>query len=86
VCPVSSKGRTTYIIHRLGSKVDPQVVQKGKLYSILEADGCTHGINGSPAFLNTIGLGKDGAYAEYIITTADTLVPVVSSKKATTFF
>ncbi|KAJ7910474.1 hypothetical protein B0H13DRAFT_2012154 [Mycena leptocephala] len=61
---------------KLGSKVDPQVVQKGKLYSILEADGCTHGINGGPALLNSLGLGKDGAYAEYVITTADTLVPV----------
>jgi propanol-preferring alcohol dehydrogenase len=86
VCPTLAMGRTTCIIHRLGSKVDPQVVQKGKLYSILEADGCTHGINGGPALLNSLGLGKDGAYAEYVITTADTLVPVVSFKRLHPFF
>ncbi|KAJ7472074.1 chaperonin 10-like protein [Mycena latifolia] len=61
---------------KLGAKVDAQAVQKGKLYSILLADGCSHGVKGGPALLNGLGIGKDGAYAEYLITTADTLVPV----------
>ncbi|KAJ7152927.1 hypothetical protein C8R46DRAFT_1302358 [Mycena filopes] len=61
---------------KLGSKVDEHVAQKGKLYSILAADGCTHGTGGAPAILNTIGLGKDGGYAEYFIATPDMLVPV----------
>ncbi|KAJ7828001.1 hypothetical protein B0H13DRAFT_1656560 [Mycena leptocephala] len=61
---------------KLGSKVDNQVIQKGKLYSILLIDSCTHGANGYPALLSSVGLGKDGTYAEYVITTADELVPV----------
>ncbi|KAJ7139987.1 hypothetical protein C8R43DRAFT_1089263 [Mycena crocata] len=48
----------------------------GKLYSILTVDSCVHGINGGPALLNSIGIGADGTYAEYIIATADKLVPV----------
>ncbi|KAJ7116704.1 chaperonin 10-like protein [Mycena epipterygia] len=60
---------------KLGAKVDPKI-QKGKLYSIRFLDSCTHGLNGGSALLNSIGVGKDGMYAEYIITTADTLVPV----------
>ncbi|KAJ7764922.1 chaperonin 10-like protein [Mycena metata] len=63
---------------KLGSKVDEQLAQKGKLYSILAADGCIHGANGVPAILNTYGLGRDGGYAEYFIATPDTLVPVPS--------
>ncbi|KAJ7689018.1 hypothetical protein B0H17DRAFT_1067502 [Mycena rosella] len=61
---------------KLGAKVDPRAVQMGTLYSILIIDSCVHGTNGGPAESNGIGFGKDGVYAEYIITTADTLVPV----------
>ncbi|KAJ6552020.1 chaperonin 10-like protein [Mycena vulgaris] len=61
---------------KLGPKVDPHVVQTGKLYSILALDSCVHGVNGGSALFNSLGIGRDGAYAEYIITTADTLVPV----------
>ncbi|KAJ6542031.1 chaperonin 10-like protein [Mycena vulgaris] len=61
---------------KLGPKVDPHAVQTGKLYSILALDSCVHGVNGGSALFNSLGLGRDGAYAEYIITTADTLVPV----------
>ncbi|KAJ7764921.1 hypothetical protein B0H16DRAFT_1413833 [Mycena metata] len=61
---------------KLGSKVNKEVAQIGKLYSILAADGCVHGAGGLPAILNTYGIGKDGGYAEYLIATADTLVPV----------
>ncbi|KAJ7472105.1 hypothetical protein FB451DRAFT_1090298 [Mycena latifolia] len=61
---------------KLGAKVDAQAIQKGKLYSILLVDSCMHGVKGGPAALNSLGIGKDGAYAEYLITTADTLVPV----------
>jgi NADPH:quinone reductase-like Zn-dependent oxidoreductase len=34
-------------------------------------------MNGTPALLNGLGLGADGVYAEYVIATADALVPVV---------
>ncbi|KAJ6632395.1 chaperonin 10-like protein [Mycena sp. CBHHK59/15] len=61
---------------KLGSQVDSNAVQIGKLYSILLADSCTHGLNGGPAMFETIGLGKDGVYAEYVIATADALIPV----------
>ncbi|KAJ7857903.1 GroES-like protein [Mycena leptocephala] len=63
---------------KLGSKVDSHTVQIGRLYSILALDSCVHGLNGGPAFLNALGLGRDGGYAEYIIVTADLLVPVPS--------
>ncbi|KAJ7654695.1 GroES-like protein [Mycena polygramma] len=61
---------------KLGSKVDSAKVHIGQLYSILALDSCVHGLNGGPALFNAIGLGRDGGYAEYVITTADTLVPV----------
>ncbi|KAJ7648231.1 hypothetical protein DFH06DRAFT_1332467 [Mycena polygramma] len=61
---------------KLGAKVDSSAVQIGKLYCILPLDSCVHGINGGPALFNALGLGRDGAYAEYIIVTADTLIPV----------
>ncbi|KAJ6580706.1 hypothetical protein B0H19DRAFT_930641 [Mycena capillaripes] len=61
---------------KLGSKVDSHAIQMGQLYAILGVDSCVHGLNGGPAFFNSLGIGRDGAYAEYIIVTADTLVPV----------
>ncbi|KAJ7686176.1 hypothetical protein B0H17DRAFT_1072341 [Mycena rosella] len=61
---------------KLGVKVDSHTVHLGKLYSILALDGCVHGLNGGTAVFNTLGIGKDGGYAEYLITTADKLVPV----------
>ncbi|KAF8210909.1 hypothetical protein K438DRAFT_1752662 [Mycena galopus ATCC 62051] len=61
---------------KLGSKVDANAVQIGELYSILPLDSCTHGINGGPALFNALGLGKDGAYADYVIVTPDLLVRV----------
>jgi hypothetical protein len=57
--------------------VDKHAVHIGKLYSVLEVDSCVHGLNGGPAIFNSLGIGRDGAYAEYMITTADTLAPVV---------
>ncbi|KAK7031842.1 alcohol dehydrogenase [Favolaschia claudopus] len=61
---------------KLGAKVDPNTIQLGKLYSVLPVDGCVHGIQGGPALFNALGLGKDGAYAEFVIVTPDLLVPV----------
>ncbi|KAJ7745589.1 hypothetical protein DFH07DRAFT_869662 [Mycena maculata] len=61
---------------KLGPKVDSNTIRKGKLYSVSLVDGCMHSTNGTPVAENTIGIGKDGAYAEYIIVTADMLVPV----------
>ncbi|KAJ6580723.1 chaperonin 10-like protein [Mycena capillaripes] len=61
---------------KLGSKVDSHAIQKGQLYTILPVDSQVRGANGVPAIFNSLGIGKDGAYAEYIIVTADTLVPV----------
>ncbi|KAJ6471917.1 chaperonin 10-like protein [Mycena sanguinolenta] len=61
---------------KLGSKVDSNAVRIGELYSILPLDSCTHGVNGGPALFNALGIGRDGAYADYVIVTADMLVPV----------
>ncbi|KAJ6471918.1 chaperonin 10-like protein [Mycena sanguinolenta] len=61
---------------KLGSKVDSNAVRIGELYSILSFDSCTHGVKGGPALSNGLGIGRDGAYAEYVIVTADLLVPV----------
>ncbi|KAJ7139985.1 hypothetical protein C8R43DRAFT_1202064 [Mycena crocata] len=61
---------------KLGAKVDSHAVKIGRLYSVLLIDSCVHGMNGGSAALNSMGIGQDGAYAEYIIVTADKLVPV----------
>ncbi|KAF7328724.1 alcohol dehydrogenase [Mycena venus] len=61
---------------KLGTKVDAHAVQKGKLYSVLALDNCTLGLSGGPAIFNSFGIGKDGAYAEYLIVPEDSLVPV----------
>ncbi|KAJ7457389.1 chaperonin 10-like protein [Mycena latifolia] len=57
---------------KMGAKVDNHTVQIGKLYSILTLDSCVHGLNDDPALFNSLG-SRDGAYAEYIIATADNL-------------
>ncbi|KAJ7279975.1 hypothetical protein C8J57DRAFT_1464435 [Mycena rebaudengoi] len=61
---------------KLGAKVDSRQIQVGKLYSILSITSCVHGMTGAPVLLAALGLGVDGVYAEYVITTADALVPV----------
>ncbi|KAJ7857139.1 hypothetical protein B0H14DRAFT_2578555 [Mycena olivaceomarginata] len=40
---------------KLGSKVDTEAVQIGKLYSILPVDSCTHGVQGGPRTLQRTG-------------------------------
>ncbi|KAK6977898.1 chaperonin 10-like protein [Favolaschia claudopus] len=61
---------------KLGSKFDANVIHEGKFYSVLALDSCTRGLDNQPVIFNCMGIGKDGAYAEYLITTEDTLVPV----------
>ncbi|KAJ7667008.1 hypothetical protein DFH06DRAFT_950447, partial [Mycena polygramma] len=64
---------------RLGPKVDKDAARLGQRYSILSF-GCIHGIpGGTPASNGAIGIGKDGSFAEYIIASADLLVPVPDS-------
>ncbi|KAF7293977.1 alcohol dehydrogenase [Mycena kentingensis (nom. inval.)] len=60
----------------LGSTVDPNKAKLGKLYSVLSPSCGTMGINGGPAFQNTLGLGLNGGYAEYVICKEPSLVPV----------
>ncbi|KAJ7622761.1 chaperonin 10-like protein [Mycena polygramma] len=61
---------------KLGPKVDKDAVRLGQRYSILTL-GCIHGIaGGASAISATLGVGKDGSFAEYIIASADLLVPV----------
>ena len=69
----------TRITLRLGEGVDPHKARIGQLYAVNLASPCLRGINGAPAFLNTQGIGKDGAYAEYIAVSQDLLIPVVST-------
>ncbi|KAJ7134062.1 hypothetical protein C8R43DRAFT_956369 [Mycena crocata] len=60
-----------------GPKVDCNKVELGKLYSVLIFDGCMHGVTGPVGTTPpVIGIGKDGAYAQYMITPAATLVLV----------
>ncbi|KAJ7611199.1 chaperonin 10-like protein [Roridomyces roridus] len=61
---------------KLGAKVDKHQIHLGQLYSALNLNGCTHGLNGASALLNSFGIGNHGSYAEYYITTSDLLVPV----------
>ncbi|KAJ6617305.1 hypothetical protein B0H10DRAFT_1797617 [Mycena sp. CBHHK59/15] len=57
----------------LGAQVDKRITL-GKLYSVLTPDSRDHGINGGSVLLNTLGLGADGGYAEYIIVKSANLV------------
>ncbi|KAJ7922203.1 chaperonin 10-like protein [Mycena leptocephala] len=63
---------------KLGPKVNASTVQLGKLYSVLIYDGCMKsGVTPPVATVPAvIGVGKDGAYAQYVITDAASLVPV----------
>ncbi|KAJ6501384.1 chaperonin 10-like protein [Mycena vulgaris] len=61
---------------KLGAKVDGKAIQKEKLYCIFLVDSCLQGMASASALFNTVGIGKDGSYAEYIIATEETLVPV----------
>ncbi|KAJ7086355.1 hypothetical protein B0H15DRAFT_939527 [Mycena belliarum] len=63
---------------KLGAKVDSKSIHIDQLYSILLLDSCVHGVNGGATLSQGLGLGRDGSYAEYIIATADALVPVPS--------
>ncbi|KAJ6476532.1 chaperonin 10-like protein [Mycena vitilis] len=61
---------------RLGPKVDASDVEIGKLYSVLIFDGCVKGLTAQPGTIPpVIGVGKDGAFAQYMITDAAALVP-----------
>lgn len=60
----------------LGEGVDPTLVQKDKLYIVLPLTPCVHGLTGLPAALNSIGVGKDGGFAEYVTVTVDQLIKV----------
>ncbi|KAJ7510674.1 GroES-like protein [Mycena galericulata] len=60
---------------RLGTQVDKRIML-GKLYSVLTPDSRDHGIKGSGVLLNTLGLGMDGGYAEYVIVKSANLVAV----------
>ncbi|KAJ7611190.1 hypothetical protein FB45DRAFT_1119792 [Roridomyces roridus] len=66
---------------KLGAKVNKHHIHLGKFYSVLNLNGCTHGLNGASALLNQFGIGNDGSYAEYFITTFDLLVPVKPGDK-----
>ncbi|KAJ6448741.1 hypothetical protein C8R47DRAFT_999248, partial [Mycena vitilis] len=62
---------------RLGPKVDASDVEIGKLYSVLIFDGYVKGLTAQPGTIpSVIGIGKDGAFAQYMITDAAALVPV----------
>ncbi|KAJ7641593.1 hypothetical protein FB45DRAFT_359806 [Roridomyces roridus] len=61
---------------KLGPKVDSKAVHLGQLYSVLLLDSCTHGVNGTSALVNSLGIGKDGSFSEYFIVSVDMLVPV----------
>ncbi|KAJ7679495.1 chaperonin 10-like protein [Mycena polygramma] len=62
---------------KLGPNVDESTVRIGKLYSVLIFDGCVKGITTQPGTIPpVIGVGKDGAFAQYLITDAASLVLV----------
>ncbi|KAJ6471145.1 GroES-like protein [Mycena vitilis] len=68
---------------RLGSKVDSSITL-GKLYSVLTPNNHDHGvpgpillgINSGSVLFNTLGMGVDGGYAEYVIVKSANLVAV----------
>ncbi|KAJ7573114.1 N-benzyl-3-pyrrolidinol dehydrogenase [Mycena floridula] len=60
----------------LGEGVDPDLIKETQLYSALNYAPCTHSLNGTPAIFNSVGLGLDGGYAEYVVVDVDQLVEV----------
>ncbi|KAJ7573654.1 N-benzyl-3-pyrrolidinol dehydrogenase [Mycena floridula] len=60
----------------LGEGVDPAIIKKSQLYSVLDFTPCTHSITGGPAIFNSPGIGMDGGYAEYVTVGAEELVEV----------
>ncbi|KAJ7644866.1 hypothetical protein FB45DRAFT_862117 [Roridomyces roridus] len=66
------------VVVKLGSNVDNKDIHIGKLYSVLAGDSGTHGLKGIPVVFNSLGVGNDGAYAEYFIARFDLLVPVLN--------
>ncbi|KAJ7137171.1 hypothetical protein C8R44DRAFT_608177 [Mycena epipterygia] len=54
---------------KLGSKVGKEAARLGQPYSIL-------GVGSVPTSPVSLGVGKDGSFAEYVIASADQLVPV----------
>ncbi|THU97199.1 GroES-like protein [Dendrothele bispora CBS 962.96] len=61
-----------------GEGVNRDHIRMKQLYIILAADHKDHGMNGSAAFLNSIGIGMDGGFAEYLKVRTDNLVPAPS--------
>lgn len=76
--PWSLIGEEAHFEHdcSLGSQVDKRIML-GKLYSVLTPNIHDHGIKGGSVLLNTLGLGEDGGYAEYVIVKSANLVAVV---------
>ncbi|KAF9016285.1 GroES-like protein [Hymenopellis radicata] len=63
-------------LSRLGEGVDPHKAKLGKLYTIITLTPCVRGLMGLPAIFNSVGIGRDGGYADYVVVPQDQLVPV----------
>ena len=56
-------------------------IEKGKLYAVYAPVPHSHDLlTGFPPFLDSIGIGENGGYAEYLAVDASELVPVVSRR------
>ena len=65
------------MLNRIGK--DVKGIEKGKLYAVYIPVPHSHDlIKGFPPFLDSIGIGRNGGYAEYLAVNATALVPVVS--------
>ena len=64
--------------HRLGENV--KNIARGKLYAVhtFLAHG-RHPLPGTTPFLDSVGLGENGGFAEYLVVDAANLVVVVSA-------
>ena len=69
---------------RLGEGVSEKDIQLGKLYTVSTIHPCG-GVLQPGGILNSIGIGKDGGYAEFAALDANLLVPVVCSLVPTIF-
>ncbi|KAJ7754314.1 hypothetical protein DFH07DRAFT_959761 [Mycena maculata] len=70
----------------LGPQADNRITL-GQIYAVLTPDGQDHGMNGIGVLDDTLGIGKDGGFAEYVI--PDDISPeaaaVASDAGVTTF-
>ena len=73
--------RAAMVMLRIGDRLGQNVtgIEMGQMYVVWDAvPHGTHPVAGFPSFLDSIGIGENGGFAEYMVVDATELIPVVS--------